>query len=96
MLMNIAITPTAEALIQQLIDLNPTTPEALIEEALQNLYSQKLIDTSLGFPELSESEIIQENEKRWQAFQKNSNGISQADAEARFLRSHSSATVRGT
>jgi hypothetical protein len=83
--MNIAITPTAETLIQQLIDLGHDTPEVIVEQALQYFYTQQLIDTSLGFSELSEADIIQSNEQRWQSFQQRPNGISQAELEARFL-----------
>ena len=83
--MNIAITPTAETLIQHLIELGHDTPEAIVEQALQYFYDQQFIDTSLGFPELSEDEIIQSNEQRWQRFQRNPNGISQSDVEAQFL-----------
>ena len=83
--MNIAITPTAETLIQQLIELGHDTPEEIVEQALQYFYSQQLIDTSLGFPDLSEADLIQANEERWQRFQRNPTGVSQAEVEARFL-----------
>ena len=83
--MNIAITPTAETLIQHLIELGRDRPEAIVEQALQYFYDQQFIDTSLGFPELSEDEIIQSNEQRWQRFQRNPSSISQSDVEARFL-----------
>ena len=83
--MNIAITPTAATLMQQLIDLNHDTPEEIIEQALQYFYSQQLIDTSLGFVDSGESDLVQENEQRWQRFQQNRNGLSQAEVEARFL-----------
>ncbi len=83
--MNIAITPTAETLIQQLIELGHDTPEVIIEQALQYFYSQQLIDTSLGFPALSEAELVQANEQRWQRFQQNPNGVSQSEVESRFL-----------
>jgi len=83
--MNIAITPTAETLLQQLIALGYENPETIIEEALQYFYSQQMIDTTLGFPDLTEAEIVQENEARWQAFQQNGNGISQSQVEAHFI-----------
>ena len=84
--MNVAISPTAETLIQQLIELGHENPEIIVEQALQYFHSQQAIDTSLGFPDLTEAEIIQANEQRWQTFQKNrSSGSSQADVEARFL-----------
>jgi hypothetical protein len=83
--MNIAITPAAEALIQQLIELGHDDPEAIIEQALQYFYSQQLIDTTGGFPDLTEAEIIQDNEKRWQAFQQNPNGIPHAQVESQFI-----------
>lgn len=83
--MKIAITPTAETLIQQLIELGHETPEAIVEEALQYFYSHQSIDTSLGFSGLSEADIIQANEQRWQTFQRDPNGTTQADVEARFL-----------
>lgn len=60
--MNIAITPTAETLIKQLVELGYGTPEAIVERALQYFYSQQFIDTSLGFPELSEADLVRENE----------------------------------
>jgi hypothetical protein len=72
--MEIAITPTAEALIQQLIALGHDTPEVIVEQALQYFYAQQFINTSLGFPELSEADIIQQNEQRWQSFQQGLNG----------------------
>jgi hypothetical protein len=83
--MNIAITPNAEALIQQLIELGHDTPEAIVEQALQYFYSQQLIDTSLGFPALEEAELIQSNEQRWHRFQQNPDGISQAEVEKQFF-----------
>lgn len=83
--MNLAITPTAETLIEQLIELGHDKPEEIVEQALQYFYSQQLIDTSLGFPNLSESELVQENEQRWQRFQQNRAGMTQAEVESRFL-----------
>ena len=83
--MNIAITPTAETLIQQLIELGHDTPEEIVEQALKYFYSQQLIDTSYGFPELTESELVQENEQRWQRFQQNRDGVCQSEVEARFF-----------
>ena len=83
--MNIAITPAAETLIQQLIELGHDKPEEIVEQALQYFYSQQLIDTSLGFPNLSETELIKDNEQRWQRFQQDRNGVSQSEVEARFL-----------
>jgi hypothetical protein len=85
--MNIAITPTAEALLEQLIGLGQGSPEVIIEQALQTLYQQQTIDTTLGFPELAEVAIVEENEQRWATFQQNpSTGISQADVEVRLSR----------
>lgn len=83
--MNISITPAAETLIQQLIELGYDNPEIIIEQALQYFYSQQLIDTTVGFPDLTEAEIIQDNEKRWQAFQHNPNGILHTQVEAWFV-----------
>ena len=40
--------------------------------------------TTIKFPDLSEAEIIQDNEKRWQDFQQNPNGIPHAQVEAWF------------
>lgn len=86
--MNIAITPTAETLIEQLIELGHEDPEAIVEQALQYFHSQQTIDTSLGFPSLIEAEIIRTNEQRWETFHRSRNsGTSQADVEARFLNS---------
>ena len=89
--MNIDITPTAETLLQQLIELGHDNPETIIEQALQYFYSQQLIDTTIGFSDLTETEIIQDNETRWQAFQQNPNGIPHTQVEAWFAdRSQSS------
>ena len=85
--MNIAITPTAETLIQQLFKLGYDDPEVIVEQALQYFYSQQLIDTSAGFSKLSETEIIEENDQRWQRFQQNPDGISQAEIRAHYGRS---------
>jgi hypothetical protein len=83
--MNVAITPTAEALLEQLIALGQGSPEVIIEQALQTLYQQQAIDTTLGFPDRTEGAIVEENEQRWAIFQQNpSTGISQADVEARL------------
>jgi hypothetical protein len=86
---NIAITPTAETLIQQLIELGHDTPESIVEQALQYFYAQQSIDTSLGFPDLSEAAIIQENEQRWKSFQQLPDSIAQAEVEAQFCRTSS-------
>lgn len=83
--MNIAITPTAETLIQQLVELGYDDPEVIIEQALQYFYSQQLLDTSAGFSEISETQLIRENEQRWEHFKKNQNGIPQSEVEARFF-----------
>ncbi|MEO0855093.1 MAG: hypothetical protein AAFY15_16540 [Cyanobacteria bacterium J06648_11] len=87
--MNVSITPTAEALIHQLLALGYENPEAIVEEALQCYYSQQRIDTSLGFSELSEAEILQANETRWETFQQQNISIPHSDVEARFLGSSS-------
>jgi hypothetical protein len=85
--MNIAITPTAKALLEQLIALGQGSPEVIIEQALQTLYQQQSIDTTLGFRDLTDAAIVEENEQRWATFQQNpSTGISQADVEARLSR----------
>jgi hypothetical protein len=82
--MNISITPTAEAIIQQLLALGYEDPETVVEQALKCFQSQQAIDTTLGFPDLTEAEITQDNEARWQSFQQNPEGFSQAQVEARF------------
>jgi hypothetical protein len=82
--MNVAITPTAEVLIEQLQALGYKNPELIIEQALQYFYNQQHIDTAIGFPELTEAEIIEENEQRWQAFQQDPQGIPHAQVEALF------------
>ena len=51
--MKVAISPTAETLIQQLIELGHENPETIVEQALQYFHSQQAIDTSLGFPNLT-------------------------------------------
>lgn len=82
--MNVTITQTAEALLKQLQALGHQNPELIIEQALQYFYSQQQIDTAIGFPELTEAEIIEENEKRWQAFQQDPKGIPHSQVEAQF------------
>jgi hypothetical protein len=82
--MNIALTQTAEALIEQLLSLGHENPELVVEQALQYFYNQQQIDTSIGFPDLAEVKIIEENEQRWQAFQQDPKGIPQTQVEALF------------
>jgi hypothetical protein len=82
--MNVAITQTAEALIEQLLALGHENPELIIEQALQYFYTQQQIDTAVGFSDLTEAEIIEDNEKRWQAFQQDPTGIPHAQVEALF------------
>jgi hypothetical protein len=51
------------------------------------LYQQQALDTTLGFSELAEAAIVEENEQRWATFPQNpATGISQADVEARLSR----------
>jgi hypothetical protein len=57
------------------MELGHDNPEIIIEQALQYFYTQQLIDTMIEFPYVSEAEIIQDNEKRWQEFQQNPDGI---------------------
>jgi hypothetical protein len=83
--MNIAITQTAEALIEQLQALGYKNPELIIEQALQCFYNQQHIDTTMGFPQLTDVEIIEENEQRWQDFQQDPQGIPHAQVEALFV-----------
>jgi len=59
-------------------------PETVVEQALQYFHSQQAIDTTLGFSDPTEAELVQDNETRWQAFQQNPTGISQAQVESQF------------
>jgi hypothetical protein len=94
--LNIALTPTAEALLQQLIRSGEEHDSAiLIEQALQyfcdglqpTLDHRGLdIDNTIGFPDLTETEIIQENEQRWNEFQETGIAHSHEDVAKRFER----------
>lgn len=85
--MNIQITSTAEALVQEIMALGYDNPAIIIEEALKSFHIQQLaiqasdsaveVDTTLGFAELTEAEIIQENEQRWQNFLQTGSSVSQ-------------------
>jgi hypothetical protein len=89
-MLNIAITPTAEALLQQLMQAGEGEPALIIEQALQYFCDRRLadreVDTCEGFPTLSEASIVQENEQRWQRFQEQGGGASQAAMTQRFER----------
>ena len=90
--MNIQITSTAEALVQEIMALGYDNPEIIIEEALKSFHVQQLaikestsaveLDTTLGFAELTEAEVIQANEQRWQTFQHTGNSLSQEQIES--------------
>jgi predicted transcriptional regulator len=83
--MNIPMTSIAEALVREIMTFGYDSPEIVIEEALQSFHSQKLIrqvDTTLGFSGLTETEILQENEHRWQTFQQTGQSIPQDQVEA--------------
>jgi hypothetical protein len=82
--MNISITPTAEALLEQLMALGYDDPETIIEQALECFHGQQKIDTTIGFPDLTEAAIVQENDARWRSFQQNPEGIPQSEVEALF------------
>ena len=76
--MNIPITSDTEALVREMMTLGYDSPEAVIEAALQSFYGQKTtesVDTTQGFSRLTEAEILQENEQRWQTFQQTSHSI---------------------
>lgn len=85
--MNIPITPTAEALVREIMALGYDKPEIIIEEALKFFHLQQLavneangaikdVDTTVGFVDLTEAEIVQENERRWETFQQTGNRFS--------------------
>jgi hypothetical protein len=95
--MNIPITSTTEALLPQIMALGYSSPEAAIEAALQffhdckfpdiasdvgNVAADDALDTTVGFVSLTEAEIIQDNERRWQTFQKQGGGIPQSQVES--------------
>ena len=86
--MNIALTPTAEALLQQLIQSGEEQNSAiLIEQALQYFYDRGLdLDNTIGFPNLTETEIIQANEQRWNDFKATGIACSHEDVVKRFER----------
>jgi uncharacterized protein (DUF924 family) len=86
--LNIALTPTAEALLQQLIRSGDEHDSAvLIEQALQYFCDRGLdIDNTIGFPDQTETEIIQENEQRWNDFQETEIAHSHEDVVKRFER----------
>jgi hypothetical protein len=95
--MNIPITSTTEALLPQIMALGYPSPEAAIEAALQFFHDCKFpdigsdvghvaaddaLDTTAGFASLTEAEIIQDNECRWQTFQQQGGGIPQGYVES--------------
>jgi hypothetical protein len=95
--MNIPLTPATEALLTQVMALGYPSPEAAIEAAVQFFYDCKTpdvgpdigniaaddaLDTIAGFAALTEAEIIQDNERRWQTFQKQGGGIPQSQVES--------------
>ena len=88
LVLNIALTPTAEALLQQLIRSGEEQNSAiLIEQALQYFYDRGLdLDNTIGFPDLTETEIIQENEQRWNDFKETGIAHSHEDVVKRFER----------
>ncbi|WP_431633217.1 hypothetical protein [Alkalinema pantanalense] len=84
--MNISMTPMAEVLVRELMALGYDDPEVVIEEALKVFHRQQLelnrvngleadIETA-AFADLTETEIIQENEQRWQRFQETGHQVS--------------------
>jgi hypothetical protein len=83
--MNIPITSAAEALVRDIMTFGYASPEAVIEAALRSFHGQQLtqeVDTTLGFSELTETEICQENEQRWQTFQQTGQSIPQDQVAA--------------
>ena len=75
--MNILITSDTETLVREIMTLGYDSPEAVIEAALRSFYGQQstgAVDTQ-GFPRLTEAEILQENEQRWQTFQQTGHSI---------------------
>ena len=86
--LNIALTPNAEALLQQLTRSGEERDSAiLIEQALQYFYDHGLdMDNTIGFSDLTETAIIQENEQRWNDFQDTGIAHSHEDVVKRFER----------
>ena len=85
---NIALTPTAEALLQQLMRSGEERDSALlVEQALQYFCDRGLdIDNTIGFPDLTETDIIHGNEQRWNEFQETGVAHRHEDVAKRFER----------
>ena len=88
LMLNIALTANTEALLQQLMRSGEEHDSAiLIEQALQYFCDHGLdIDNTVGFLELTETEIIQQNEQRWNDFQETGISHSHEDVVNRFER----------
>ena len=67
-MLNVALTPTTEALLQQLMQAGAGEPALIIEQALQYFCDRGLadleVDTTEGFPPLTVAEILVENDRR--------------------------------
>jgi len=89
-MLKVALTPTTEALLQQLMQSGESDPALIIEQALQYFCDRRSadleVDTTEGFSPLTAAEILQENEQRWQRFQAQGGGTSQAEITNRFER----------
>jgi hypothetical protein len=74
-MLNIAMTPASEALLQQLMAGGGSDPALVVEQALRYLCDRQMtdldIDTTDGFLTLTEKEMLEENERRWSAFEEN-------------------------
>jgi predicted transcriptional regulator len=70
-MVNISLTSASEALLQQLVEGSGADASVVIEQALRYFCDRQMtdLDTMDGFLSLSEREILEENERRWAAFQ---------------------------
>jgi hypothetical protein len=88
LMLNVAITPTAEALLQRLMRVKDGDPALLIELALQYFCDRQFadldVDTMVGFFGETEGDIVAENEQRWAQFQADGVVRSQGDVADRF------------
>jgi 5'-3' exonuclease len=89
-MLNVVITPTAEALLQRLMIVKDGDPALLIEQALQYFCDRQFadldVDTTVGFSAENKEDIVVENEQRWAQFQADGVTRTQGDVADRFER----------
>jgi hypothetical protein len=87
-MLNVAITPTAEALLLRLMGVKDGDPALLIEQALQYFCDRQFadldVDTTVGFEGEMDGDPVAENEQRWAQFQVDGAVRSQGDVADRF------------